>query len=144
MMQRKSNYTLAVVKLWEHTTALSRKIDLSLGSVHGIGLTEYMVLYHLMSAPNQSLRRVDLAEAVGRTASGVTRMLQPMEKMGLVKKESNPRDARVSLVKMTPAGETIYKESSVTLNEKSKQLLRRIELGKINELLDILSIMESH
>ena len=52
----------------------------------------------LNEASTHSLKRIDLAEQVGLSASGVTRMLLPMEKIGLISKEEGARDARVSLV----------------------------------------------
>ena len=50
------------------------------------------------------MRRVDLADAIGLTASGITRLLLPMEKIGLVKRESHIGDARVSYVVIAPGG----------------------------------------
>ena len=97
-------------------------------SAHGISMTEFLVLRELDRAPGKRLRRIDLAEAVGLTPSGVTRLLNPMEKIGLVSKEAGARDARVSLVAISAAGETIYRESSATFAETSKEILA--PLGK--------------
>lgn len=91
-------------------------------SVHGLSVTDYLVLRQLRAAPGKKLRRIDLAQAICLTPSGVTRLLNPMEKVSLVRKESGARDARVSLVAITAAGETIYKESSVTFSETAKEL----------------------
>lgn len=96
-------------------------------SPHGISMTEYLVLRQLDAAPGKKLRRIDLAQAVGLTPSGVTRLLNPMEKIGLVSKEAGARDARVSLVAIAPAGETIYRESSVTFADTSKELLALLD-----------------
>ncbi|ULT25856.1 hypothetical protein KUH03_02375 [Sphingobacterium sp. E70] len=46
-----------------------------------------------------------------------------MEKIGLVEKDSNERDARVSYVKLSTAGDKVYKEASVTADYISKKLL---------------------
>jgi len=54
-------------------TKLQRKIDNHL-SIHGISLNEYIILYQLRHARTGILRRVELAELVGVTASGVTRL----------------------------------------------------------------------
>ena len=48
---------------------------------------------------------------MGLTASGVTRILAPMEKIGLIKKETAQRDARVSFVAITPAGQRNLNET---------------------------------
>ncbi|UUZ55216.1 MarR family transcriptional regulator [Massilia sp. H-1] len=52
--------------------------------------------------PGGRIRRVDLAERVSLTASGVTRTLLPLEKIGLVTRQSDPRDARVGFAVITP------------------------------------------
>ena len=132
----------AVTHVWALHASLNRALEAELGNIHGIGLTEYMVLLHLSGAPDQTMRRIDLAKAVCRTASGVTRMLVPMEKIGLVKRKSNPRDARVSLVTMTKAGQTIFKDATVSMDKKSQSLLKRLSdkrVGLLTEILDELA-----
>lgn len=78
---------------------LSRSFGSNLG-----GLNEFMILFHLNNAPENKMRRIDLADKLGFTASGITRVLLPMEKIGLVKKEKHDYDARISLVILAPAG----------------------------------------
>jgi DNA-binding MarR family transcriptional regulator len=78
---------------------LSRSFGNSLG-----GLNEFMILFYLNNAPENKMRRIDLANKLGFTASGITRVLLPMEKIGLVKKEKHDYDARISLVILSPAG----------------------------------------
>jgi len=141
-MNKESKYAAVAKSLWINNAYISKKIENSLGSIHGIGLTEYMVLYNLINAPNKVLRRIDLANLVGRTASGVTRMLMPTEKLGLINKVLSPRDARASLVKITPAGEQIFKDSSSTLNQKSEQLLDRIDKEQIDTFLNLLNLIQ--
>ena len=92
-------------------------------SIHGIGFSEYLALWHLEQAPRNALRRIDLAEKLGLSASGVTRLVNPMEKIGLVAKESVPHDARVSLVTLTSAGARILAESSTSFRARAHQLL---------------------
>ncbi len=89
---------------------LLKKIDPQL-SVHGISFTEFLILHHLNKAPKMTMRRIDLAESIGLSASGVTRLLNPMEKNHLVQKESNPRDARVSLVKLSETGASLFEDA---------------------------------
>ncbi len=135
----KSKYAESIKGLWLNSAIISKQLDNGLGAIHGIGLTEYMVLLHLMQAPNHALRRVDIADALARTASGITRMLMPMEKIGLVEKESSSRDARVSLVKVTPAGEQLFKQACVTLEEKSERLLKNLDKKEIETFLALLN-----
>ena len=116
-----------LVALTDLQAGFQKRLTASL-SVHGVSLTDYLVLRRLDEAPGKKLRRVDLAQAVGLTPSGVTRLLNPMEKTGLVRKESGARDARVSLVAITAAGERTFRESTVTFAETARTLLAA--LGK--------------
>ncbi len=111
-------------------------------SVHGIGLTEYLVLNQLYNTATQKMQRSDLAEQIGLSPSGVTRLINPMEKIGLVVKEDNPRDARVSLVALTLAGKQVYEEAQVTFSYTSVaqfELFESNQLSSFSELLKIVS-----
>ena len=102
-----------IIDLSKAQTLLSRRFDAKL-SPHGLGFNDFIILYHLSQAPGEKLRRVDLADTIGLTASGVTRMLEPMEKSGFVLREKNERDARVSFVVLAPGGKRILKEATKT------------------------------
>ncbi len=128
----------ALMTLWLKSANITKTLDNSLGAIHGIGFVEFMVLHNLTNAPNQCMRRIDMAESVGRTASGVTRMLMPLEKIGLVGKEVNSRDARVSLVTITDAGKSLYKDAVTTVEAQSNSILGEIDKKKFDTFLTIL------
>lgn len=102
-------------------TKVFKTIDRRL-SVHGITFTEFFVMYELYNAPTKSMRRIDIAESVGMSASGITRVLNPMEKLKIVEKEVNARDARVSLVKLTDAGVELLENALKTVEESAEEL----------------------
>lgn len=110
-------------------------------SLHGIGFTEYLVLRQLNQAPGHSLRRIDLAQEVGLSASGVTRVLNPMEKIGLVKKDHVVRDARVRLVALTPVGENVLKEADTSFNQVAESLFTPIDSKKQEALSGIVGAL---
>ena len=112
------NTILNIVKV---QSVITKKFDGL--SLHGLSLTDFMILHILSQASGNRLRRIDLAESTGLTASGITRIISPMEKMGLVVKEHNDRDARVSYVKLTAAGDRIFKEATVTAEHIANKLL---------------------
>jgi DNA-binding MarR family transcriptional regulator len=126
-----------VINLSNLNSLISRNIDAGLGAVHGIGFTEYMILFHLNNAHKKTMRRIDLANSIGLTASGITRVVSPMEKIGLVQKEENPRDARVSLVKISSAGEEVLNDATVTINDYVKRLLENISGKQLNHALEV-------
>src|ERR1700677_139705 len=91
-----------LMNLAKVNAVLSRRFDRL--SAHGISFTDFMILYLLSQQPEGKMRRVDLAERIGLTSSGVTRMLVPLEKIGLVRREVSQRDGRVSYAMLTPVG----------------------------------------
>ena len=117
---------------------LIRRFDSALGNHHGISFGDYQVLNHLARAPGGRLRRVDLAERLGLTASGVTRTLLPLEKIGLVTREADPRDARVGFAAVTPAGEELLLNAGVTADQVSAELLKPIDADQLAGITDLL------
>ena len=86
-----------------HAT-LTRQLSADLVASHGLTLNDYEVLLHLSRAPERSLRRIDLAERVLLTPSGITRLLDGLERAGLVEKATCEHDARVSYAVLTDSG----------------------------------------
>ncbi len=129
-----------VISLSSLQSKLSKRIDQKL-SLHGISFTEFMVLRHLNTANNETLRRIDLAEHIGLSASGVTRLLLPMEKIGLVQKATNPRDARVSLVKITATGKQIFEDASISFKETTESIIQPLNTKQIANFSKLLAII---
>ncbi|MFC0252629.1 MarR family winged helix-turn-helix transcriptional regulator [Massilia consociata] len=115
-----SEFCLRMARAW---ATLSRRLDSSLGSLHGISFGDFQLLLNLQRAPGGRLRRVDLADKLGLTASGVTRSLLPLEKIGLVGRQSDPRDARVGYAIITPAGSELVMNASLVVHNVSRNVL---------------------
>ena len=94
-------------------TLIAREVDGPL-SQHGISLADLAILRELRRAPGGKLRRSELAQRLGVTPSGVARQLSPLERIGLVDRESHDRDARLALVVLTPAGTRVVNEALET------------------------------
>ena len=118
------------------THKLVRKVD-SQFSVHGISFAEYMVLYYLNAATQGTMRRIDLAESVGLSASGITRIIAPMHKIKLVEKRANPRDARVSLVKLSTHGKRVLQEASDSFIHTAKTLTENLSKKQLKSVIDL-------
>lgn len=112
-----------VLALTRADAALRRRLESALGAVHGLGLNDFVVLSALSRAPGQRLRRIDLADAVGVTASAVTRMLVPLEQIGLVERDSDPKDARAALARLTAAGLERVAQAQETAGEAAGRLV---------------------
>jgi DNA-binding MarR family transcriptional regulator len=85
-------------------TALTRELSARLVADHGLTINDYEALLHLSHAENYALRRVDLAERLLLTPSGVTRLLDGLERDGWVKKGPCESDARVTYAVLTDEG----------------------------------------
>ncbi|HEY7396893.1 MAG TPA: MarR family winged helix-turn-helix transcriptional regulator [Gaiellaceae bacterium] len=94
--------------------AITREMSVQLQREHGLTLHDYEVLLHLSRADGFMMRRVDLAQSVLLTASGITRLLEGLERAGLVEKATCESDARVSYAKLTTAGRTTLRAAAVT------------------------------
>lgn len=99
----------------------------------GLGFGDLAVLYAISQAPDGRIRRIDLAEQVGLTASGVTRLLIPLEKIGVIKREAHERDARVSYAIMTRPGKQLFEDSLKWAELKCNDLMPEAEANKIEQ-----------
>jgi DNA-binding MarR family transcriptional regulator len=95
-------------------SAVTRELSADLQREHGLTLNDYEVLLHLSHAEGYRLRRVDLAQRVLLTASGITRLLDGLERAGFVCKETCAADARVSYAKLTDEGREKLDEAATT------------------------------
>jgi len=105
------------VALWE------TRVDAELGGAHGLGLSDFAVLHHLAEAPGGRLRRIDLARQVALTPSGVTRLLGPLERRGILTRESDGSDARATYAVLTRSGKALVKDATATVDAIAERLL---------------------
>jgi DNA-binding MarR family transcriptional regulator len=107
-------------------TAATRRIDAKLSAVHGLSFSDFMILHHLKQAHGSRLRRADLAECMGLTASAVTKSLLPLEKIGWVSRQSDPRDARVGYACLTNAGAQLVDDAVLTAESSCQEAYQAI------------------
>jgi DNA-binding MarR family transcriptional regulator len=126
------------LRLARANAVLIRRFDNALGSHHGISFSDFQLLNHLARAPGGKLRRVDLAERVGLTASGVTRTLLPLEKIGLVTREADPRDARVGFAVITATGHELVQNATDVVDLVSREAVRSLAPQQVAEMAALL------
>lgn len=92
------------IRLLRAHAALTRELSSRLEAAHGLSLRDFDVLVQLYEAPERRLRRIDLARTVILSPSGVTRLLEGLERAGWVAKHHCETDARVTWAVLTDAG----------------------------------------
>jgi DNA-binding MarR family transcriptional regulator len=84
--------------------SLMKELDAELEAAHRLPLTSYEVLRQLADTPDKRMRMCDLADSVLLSRSGMSRLVDRLERDGLIERAACPADARGSYAVITPAG----------------------------------------
>jgi len=127
--------------------ALTRELSARLEAEHGLTMSDFDVLIQLYHAEGHAMRRVDIAHSVLLTASGITRLLDGLERCGLVAKRSCESDARVSYAVLTAEGlhkiEDARKSHHADVDELFGSRLKKKERRQLAELLGRLPLADT-
>ncbi|HET8528795.1 MAG TPA: MarR family transcriptional regulator [Gaiellaceae bacterium] len=138
---------LSWVRFLRAHAAVTRELSARLEAAHGLTLSDYDVLVQLYHAPERALRRVDIARAVLLTASGITRLLDGLERAGWVEKRACASDARVSYAALTEAGARKFEQAQRTHRADIEELFgsrfSAEERDQLAELLGRLPLAET-
>jgi DNA-binding MarR family transcriptional regulator len=94
----------AFARLLRAYAGSTRLLSASLLAEHGLTINDYEALLLLSRAEGKRMRRVDLARRLVLTPSGVTRLLEGLEKAGLVERTACDHDLRVAYAQLTEIG----------------------------------------
>jgi DNA-binding MarR family transcriptional regulator len=121
-----------------HAT-VTRRLEAELVAEHELPLASYDVLVQLSEAPSRALRMTELAERVLLSRSGLTRLVDRLERDGLVSRQACPNDARGTLAVLTDAGlERLRKAWPTHLRGVSEHVTSKLspsELATLEQLL---------
>ena len=129
-----------MLRLLQTADLLKARLAGEFSAVHGLSVNEFFLLLHLDRSPLNRLSRVELARRMHVSASTVTRMAAPMEKLGLLSRQVDERDARLSCVVLTDAGKTRLDEANATFSRQADAAFEdrwdKPELEHLSELLN--------
>ena len=94
--------------------SLNLKLDDELGTLHGIGLDEFVLLSLLADAQQQRLQVSELVRPMGASRSCVVRRVIAMEKTGLVERRNDEREPGRRHVVLRPAGQQLWRHARIT------------------------------
>ncbi len=84
--------------------AMPRAVDVDMVREQRLPLVEYLALMNLSEAPDRQMRMSDLAAALEMSVSGLTRLVDRLERRGLVRRVRSAQDARGWHASLTDAG----------------------------------------
>lgn len=119
--------------------SLMRSIEMRLSAEHGLSANDFETLLHLSHAEHGAMRRIDLAEALRLTPSGVTRLLDGLEAAGLTDRLACEKDARVTYAVITDAGRDTLARASCTHAAACEELIgANFSAGEVDDLAALL------
>lgn len=129
----------AWVRLRASGAALTRAFNASLMASHGLTVNDFEVLRRLSLEDEGRMRRVDLAQVVSLTPSGITRLLDGLEGSGLVCKDVCAEDARVTYARITDEGRATLREAAEShLAALGAVFAERFSPGEVEALASLL------
>lgn len=134
------SHTINALRLLQVADDFRAGLSGEFSAVHGISVNEFLLLIHLERAAANRLSRVDLAKRMHVSASTITRMAAPMEKIGLVGREVDERDARLVFVVATASGREKLSQALATFSKRAGYLFNdRWDDEELNRLSEMLS-----
>ena len=95
-------------------SALVKALDSELEAQHGLPLSSYEVLIYLRVAPDKRLRMAELADRTLLSRSGMTRLVDRLERDGLLRRDTCSSDARGCFAVLTERGEEVLAGARAT------------------------------
>ena len=116
-------------------SALVKALDAELLAVHGLPLTSYEVLINLQAAPGRRRRMAELADGVLLSRSGTTRLVDRLERDGLLERDVCDSDGRGCFAVLTDSGEEVLTRARAThLDGVRKRFLRHFEAPELEQM----------
>ncbi len=110
--------TLGELRAWRGLlrahACLAKRLDAELEQAHRLPMSSYEVLHLLQEASEGRMRMCDLAEQAQLSRSGLTRLVDRLERDGLLERCSCAHDARGSYACLTESGRERLEEARVT------------------------------
>src|SRR3954466_10351042 len=116
-------------------TALVKALDAELSEAHDLPPSPYEVLITLESAPNRKRRMAELADGVLLSRSGMTRLVDRLERDGLLVRDACTDDGRGTFAVLTDKGDALLSQARRThLDGVRERFLRHFEADELRTL----------
>jgi len=118
-------------------TRLLRELDLELTQEQGLHSSSYEVLLRLAEAPGGTMRMKDLAESLLLSRSGLSRIVDELERQGHVKREPCKTDARGTEAVITRGGRSVFRRAQRShLHSVREDFLDKLSDRQLQQLVE--------
>lgn len=122
--------------------AMRRALDAELEAEHGLSLSSFEVLGALRCSPQGRLRMADLAGHAQLSRSGMTRLVDRLERLGWLTRCSCSDDARGCFAVLSPAGAEVIDRARPTHQRSVRERFLRHcaedDLARLTALFDVM------
>jgi DNA-binding MarR family transcriptional regulator len=129
----------AWTRLLRAHASTTRLLSAELQSDHALTLNDFEALYVLSHAEGGRLKRVELSRRLLLSPSGITRLLEGLERAGLVRRTTCSTDLRIAYAELTPEGRERLEAASCahvgSIRALMEEHFSEDELAELGEML---------
>jgi DNA-binding MarR family transcriptional regulator len=133
----------AILELYRTTDQLQRRFS-KLIEPYGISLQQYNVLRILRGAGKQGTPTLEIADRMIEQTPGITRLLDKLEKKGMVRRERRPEDRRQVLCWITKEGLDLLAGLDQPISAAGTGAMEPLKLAEQRALIEMLERLRAH
>jgi len=122
------------------STAIARRLQKKF-NVSGMNLTieQWSVLYHLWKEDGKSQQ--ELCNRTFRDKPSITRLVDNLEKLNLVRRVSSKEDRRINMIYLTPEAHTLQEQTMALAEETLNEALQLVPPDQIEVCKAVLQVV---
>ena len=122
------------------STAIARRLQKKFNAA-GLNITieQWSVLYHLWK--QEGISQQELCNATFRDKPSITRLVDNLEKLNLVKRVASENDRRINLIYLTKQSQKLQEETMAIADETLNEALITVPADRIDVCKEVLQIV---
>src|SRR5580765_102657 len=122
------------------STAIARRLQKKFNaSAMNLTIEQWSVLYHLWK--QDGISQQELCNATFRDKPSITRLVDNLEKLNLVKRVASDNDRRINLIYLTKQGQKLEQQAMTMAEETLNEALRGVPTEQIEVCKEVLQIV---
>lgn len=122
------------------STAIARRLQKKFNTANlNLTIEQWSVLYHLWK--QEGISQQELCNATFRDKPSITRLVDNLEKLNLVKRVPSEHDRRINLIYLTKQSQKLQEESMLLAEETLNEALVTVPPEKIEVCKEVLQLV---